>query len=406
MSLLRRTIVVFAAASLITCEPTAQPSPSTVARPDVSSAARTQSAGVPSRSGGPACPSGPVFTVLPMDPSDFRAFRPLGFPQPPIHIFGAKHSAFTINLPGQPAVSGRPVRFPSDATVTEIVSTESAAGSGYQVTFAPCRDLKSYLFHLGTIATALENAFKASAPTCQDFDFGAAGGRTRKCSARLSLAVRAGDPVGGSDAFAGVDWGLVDYRVTLPYANPKRYDGDYPHIGSPVDYAAPDVRTQLEARLGSIDASVRRTADPKAGTVMQDVPGTAQGNWFTGDANFMNTTDFGPFLGLLHDFVDPDVPIVSMGTSVRGMSMGIYTFVPRPTGVVNRDFRDVRPDGQTYCYEQFQGGRTRSGLNLATASGVLVMTMPTPTSLRVELQAGPTCASARLPGANAFTFDR
>jgi hypothetical protein len=298
------------------------------------------------------------------------------------------------------------VRFPSDATVTEIVSTESAAGSGYQVTLAPCRDIKSYLFHLGTIAPALESAFKTSTPACQDFDFGAAGGRTRKCSARLSLAVKAGDPVGGSDAFAGVDWGLVDYRVTLAYANPNRYDGDYPHMGSPVDYAAPEIRAQLEAKLGSLDGGVRRTADPKAGTVMQDIAGTSQGNWFSGGANFMNTTDLGPFLGLLHDFVDPEVPIISMGTSVRGVSLGLYAFVPRSTGTVNRDFRDVRPDGQAYCYEQFVVGRTRSGLNLAAVNGVLVMTMPTPMSLRVELQSGPTCASARLPGATAFTFDR
>lgn len=406
MTLECRAIVVFAALFITSCEPAAQPSPSNAVRPGVSSSAVMPSAGVPSRLTGPACPSGPVFTVLPLDPTDFRAFRPLGFPAPPIHIFGAKHSAFIINLPGQPAVSGRPVRFPSDATVTDVVSTESAAGSGYQVTFAPCRDLKSYLFHLGTIAPTLEKAFKTSIQTCQDFDFGAAGGRTRKCGARLSLAAKAGDPVGGSDAFAGVDWGVVDYRVTLPYANPRRYDGDYPHIGSPVDYAAPDVRAQLEAKLGSIDGRVRRTADPKAGTIMQDVPGTAQGNWFTADANFMNTTDFSPFLGLLHDFVDPDVPIISMGTSVRGMTSGVYTFAPRSTGLINRDFRDVRPDGQMYCYEQFQGGVTRSGLNLASANGVLVMTMPTPTSLRVELQVGPTCASTRMPGATAFTFDR
>ncbi len=364
----------------------------------------------PARTSAPiaACPaSGPIFTVLPMDPADFRSFRPLGFPQPPIHIFGAKHSAFTINLPGATPVSGRRVRFPSDATVTDITSTESTAGSGYQLSFAPCRDLKSYLFHLGSISPALETAFKASVPRCQDFDFGAAGGKVKKCDAKLALAVKAGDLVGGSDAFAGVDWGLVDYRVDLPYANLKRYDGDYPHIVSPVDYSAPDVRGQLVAKLGNMDGTLRRTVAPVAGTVMQDLPGTAQGNWFTpGGANFMNTTNFEPFLGLLHDHVEPAIPIMSMGTSVKGVRLGLYTFTPQSTGTVNRDFADVRPDGKTYCYERFGSGQTRSGLNLGAIDGVLLMTMPTATTLRVERRAGATCANAPPMGPDAFTFER
>src|SRR3989344_5618744 len=47
----------------------------------------------------PSCYQGPEFNTIPMALSDFRAFRPLGFVAIPIHIFGAKHSNFSIILP-------------------------------------------------------------------------------------------------------------------------------------------------------------------------------------------------------------------------------------------------------------------------------------------------------------------
>lgn len=341
-----------------------------------------------------------------MDPGDFRAFRPLGFPQPPIHILGAKHSNFTINLPGEPALSGKPVRFPADATVTEIVSTESRDGTGYQLTFYPCREMKSYFFHLGTIAAPLEAALKGQSATCQDFDFGAQGGRIRKCTARVSVAVKAGDRVGGSDHFGGVDWGAVDYRVTHAFINPSRYDGDYTHYVSPIDYTTPAVRALVDPKLGSIDGKVRRTAEPRTGTFMQDVPGTAQGNWFTAGTSFMNTQDYSPWLGLLHDYVDPALPIFSMGSSVPGLRLGLYAFTAERSGTVNRDFADVKPDGTTYCYERFHTGQTRSALNLGTATGAILLRMPTATTIAVEFQQGATCATARPMGAAAKTFER
>ena len=48
-----------------------------------------------------ACRDEPLFDHIPMALEDFRAFRPLGFVSIPIHIFGAKHSNFAINLPDE-----------------------------------------------------------------------------------------------------------------------------------------------------------------------------------------------------------------------------------------------------------------------------------------------------------------
>lgn len=356
----------------------------------------------------PACPKGALFTTLPMALSDFRAFRPLGFLQPPIHIFGAKHSSFTINLPGE-SMSGKLVRFPSNAWVTAIVSTESAQGSGFQLTFYPCRTFKAYFFHLGKLSDALQAAFGASTPNCQVQDFGRE--TIKKCVAVLSHKVKAGSLVGYSDSFAGVDFGALDYAAK-PHAfvNPSRYDFDYRYYVSPVPYFAKKPRAQLEKKLGSWDGTVRRTAEPRVGTLLQDVAGTAQGNWFTPGASFMTTFDFSPFLALVHDYVDPKQPIFSMGNSVKGVRLGLYSFVPRSTGLVNRDFDDVKPDGQVYCYEAFLSGTSVGKLGLGSIDGVLLLSMPSAIQLLVERQgaAGAGCESLRpwALSAGATQFER
>ena len=73
-----------------------------------------------------ACPgvSTPLFDTIPIDPFDFLAFRPLGFLSPPIHLFPAKHSSFSMTLPGQAAVA-RPVRAPGRVWVKEIWEASS-----------------------------------------------------------------------------------------------------------------------------------------------------------------------------------------------------------------------------------------------------------------------------------------
>ena len=154
---------------------------------------------------------------------------------------------------------------------------------------------------------------------------------------------------------------------------------------------------------------MRRTAEPKVGTLLQDVAGTVQGNWFTPGGSFTTTSDFSPFLALAHDYVDPRQPIFSMGSSVKGVRLGLYSFVPRSSGLVNRDFADVAP-GRVYCYEAFLGGTSVGKLTLGSIEGVLLVSMPSATRLLVEKQgaAGATCESVRpwTMTAGAASFER
>ncbi len=276
------------------------------------------------------------------------------------------------------------------------------------MTFFPCNNFKSYFFHLGTISDKLEQEFKKGAPKC--LEIGVGRDLIKKCEVKVEIKVKSGELAGTNDGFAGVDFGAVDYRLpAADYANLKRYDGDYPYYTSPVLYFTPELRRQMENKLRSVDGKVLRTVEPKVGALMQDVKGTAAGNWFVGEKSFNNSQDFSPFLGLLHDYVDPGQPVFSMGNSVKGLKMGVYSFRPAGSGRVNRDFKDVKPDGLVYCYDNFLGGTTVGGLNLSRPDGVILMMMPDPAKLKVEKVggAGGTCAgTAQVFSGAAMVFDR
>lgn len=353
-----------------------------------------------------ACPNGPLFDHLPMAMSDFRAFRPLGFVTLPQHILGAKHSNFSINLPGE-SRKGLKVEFPSDAVVTSIIGTESNQGTGYQMVFYPCDNFKSYFFHLGTISEKLAKEFTSGKAACQTIGVGKDA--IKKCQVATETTVKSGELAGTSDGFGGVDFGAVDYRLpAAAYANLQRYDGDYPHYTSPVLYFTTELKAQLMTKMRSVDGTVQRTAEPVVGSLLQDVKGTAQGNWFIGSQSFNNSQDFSPFLALLHDYINPSQPLFSMGTSVKGLKMGLYGFTPLASGQVNRDFKDVTP-GSTYCFDNFLSGKSVGGLNLSVPDGILIAAMPGETRLTVEKigGSGSTCANTPLTFTSAATtFER
>ncbi|MBM4438512.1 MAG: hypothetical protein FJ029_15100 [Actinobacteria bacterium] len=88
----------------------------------------------------------------------------------------------------------------------------------------------------------------------------------------------------------------------------------------------------------------------------------------------------------MHDYVEPAEPVISTGTSVPRLRVGLYSFTPRASGRVNRDFSQVTPDGQIYCYEAFRTGRTAGGLNLGQPPGIVLLALADPYTLRIEVQ--------------------
>lgn len=359
----------------------------------------------------PACPadvSTPLFDTIPIDPADFMAFRPLGFMSPPIHMFPAKHSAFSMTPPGQKAMP-KSVRAPGKVWVVEVWEASFSTGAAnYQVFVYPCREVRVYFGHVVSLSNKLLAEVKKREPRCNSFSEGTTTMTTCRHDG-LSLMLEAGEQFGMGPDTAGVDFGVVDFRrKPAAFINVEHYDHYYPYYASPLDYYTGEVRRTLESKTGHVFGTTRRAADPIGGTYMQDMPGTAQGNWFVPGKNHRNSTDLSPMLGLAHDYVDPAQPIMAIGNSVKGVNMGLYSFNVATEGSTNRDFSEVKADGTTYCYDSFVQGQSAGGMPLGRPSGILLLAMPSDTTLKVEAVAGSSCDAVanRTLSESATTFER
>lgn len=359
----------------------------------------------------PACPAStatPLLGTSPVALADFIAFRPLGFLSPPIHMFPAKHSAFSMTPPGRAPVR-RPVVAPGRLVVTEIYEASfSSGGRNYQVFVHPCRDVRIYFGHLAAIAPRLAAAFAAQPPACNSFADGT--GTVTTCRRTgLDVALEEGEVLGEGPDTAGVDFGLLDFRRSpAGFIRLDHYDAYYPYYASPLEYFSPAARSALEAKTGDVLGTRMRTAAPIGGTYAVDLAGRARGNWFLPGRYHSNSTDLSAFLGLAHDYVDPSFPLLAVGTSVAGMAMGLYSYRVEAAGLTNRDSAAIGPDGNIHCIDGFVSGRSPGSMPLATPPGVLLLAMPSNETLTVELRAASSCSAlgTRAFSARATTFER
>lgn len=357
-----------------------------------------------------ACPadiSTPLFGTSPLDSADFLAFRPLGFMSAPINVFPTKHAAFSMTAIGQTAVP-KPFKAPGKAYVTEIYEATFSSNNNknYQVFMHPCREVRVYIGHLVSISDKLLTEFNKAASVCNSFNDGS-GVVTTCRRENLNVEVAEGEVLGTGPDSAGIDFGTLDYRRSpAAFINLEHYDTFYPYYTSPLDYFTPTVRQAIEAKTGNIFGTKLRTATPIGGTYMQDLAGTAQGNWFLPGKYHKNTTDLSIFIALAHDYVDPTQPLMSSG-SIKGMTLGLYSYTVAQTGLFNRDFSAIRADGNIYCIDAFTQGQTAGGLPTSKPSGVLLLSMPDDLTIKAELAPGTSCSAATLAHtSNAVTFVR
>jgi hypothetical protein len=89
--------------------------------------------------------------------------------------------------------------------------------------------------------------------------------------------------------------------------------------------------------------------------VLQDVVGSAQGCWFLDSVKDTFPEDL--HLALVNSNFNIDLQVFSVGQSVEGLDSGRYYFTPIENGLINRDFKDVSPDGSIngYIVEGFEG---------------------------------------------------
>ena len=309
-----------------------------------------------------------VFTVPPIDLDELREITPLGNLGPPGHTLPTEHMYLHISAGGTTSRT-IPLRAPGEIYITDVVLNPSGEPSGEStIRFALCRDVFGYFNHVKILSDELSSVIADI--ECEAWTVNPGN----VCAKRLLYKVSPGTVLGEVGHLQGnFDFGVFDYRTRLDYVNLWRYgdpdaNGLYRprslYIVCPLDLYDSDTRSALYDK-------VARSAEPVCGTVMQDIPGTLQGNWFQTEAGA--DTEWNALLAFVYDNHDPSKAVISIGGVFTDPSK--WEFTPDDSGLTNRKFSDVTPDGNIYCYDEGQTGR-------------ILVQLASETELQIEHQKG------------------
>jgi hypothetical protein len=306
--------------------------------------------------------------------------EPLGHLAPPPHTFPTDHTYFQMNKSTDDTSSFN-IYAPGQIKVTTVVQTTllnaTPPSTDYGIDFVPCSGILGRLGHVRNLGTDLAAALGPFT------DCSTANG-IQTCTKVVSISQEAGQVIGiqtgtTGSSLVGMDFGLFDFnKPAQSFISPERRSDYQNHIVCPYDYFAEPIRSNLEARFSRYDG-LPRTVVPLCGEANQDLPGTAQGNWYPkGTPHTLGRWEDNS-LALVHDNVIPSTGIFSVGLGVSASSLpaNLYAFSPQPSGLVNRDFKDVTSDNNVYCYDSFTN---------FVPSNVILIKMPTSSTLLIERQ--------------------
>lgn len=317
------------------------------------------------------------FSVAPVDLSVVTGIVPLGNFNPSGHTFPTDHVYFYLKKSISGNYNSAPVETtlysPGNAWIVAISGLEHVSENppytDYDLDIMPCKDVTLRFAHVTTISQELRDLVVAP---YGEFNEYTTGGKAFKMYKKiLNVSISAGEVIGtagGREGQNALDVGTYDARSALSFARPERWENSRAkYTTCPVDYFEDDINSKMVAKLGNYQGTISRTVEPLCGEFAQDVPDTAQGVWLVNGTTNIYPED--PHLTLGHDNVEPQKGVFSVGTSIKGLQAGAYPFVPKSSGLVNRDFKDVKADGKVYCYEpQYFGGSSRFTIILQLTS--------------------------------------
>lgn len=299
------------------------------------------------------CPKGDaLFTHAPTALGSLSAIVPLGNLNPAGHTLPTRHAYVypKMKKPGDVSTAITvPVRAPGKL---EIVAVEFHPGApDWSLHLKPCRDVTLYFFHVQTLAPEVAAAVgKIEDGGVELPDF---------IAKPVSIMVTPGQLIGEAKNF---DTGLHDFRKSpQPFVNPAHYAVDFPalfaafpELGAnptaqtvaqlivpqalfnrcPLDYFTPKLKVALEGLLADYDGDPLASGKPLCHSHMQDVAGTAQGNWFADlepnhDALFAEERA----LSLANWNVDPTVQLFSLNENVPGFTSALLEPPAQPDDV-------------------------------------------------------------------------
>lgn len=330
------------------------------------------------------------YSVPIVDIDEISSITPLGNLNPPEHTTPTNHMYINLNSVGVP------LKAPGDIVVTSISSSENKerGTTDYSLEFSLCKDVHGYFIHIKTLTPELLGLL-----TEDNCELYGEGNKYKNCWAGVQKKLKAGDIIGtvGNSQQGNFDFGTYDTRTQLDYVNPDRYapPGDSSSkslsLVCPLDYYSEPYKQNLFDK-------VERQKLPICGEVEQDVAGTLQGNWFFGDASATAPESWNSHLTFGYENTDPDIAVISIGGVFT--RFGTFSFLQKTDGRINRAFDEVKPDGQTYCYESADNVASES----PRTDGKVLVKLVSDTELQIEHQPG-SC-SGDYSFTNPTTYER
>ncbi|MDD9897428.1 MAG: hypothetical protein OXU45_00360 [Candidatus Melainabacteria bacterium] len=305
-----------------------------------------------------------LFERSPLDMSDLRTIVPLGNFNPAGHSLPTKHFYMHLRREVEMDYSTdsalSPVYAPADMKIFKLNSSAmTSMNTIYSIFFSPCKEVTGYFLHVTQLGDTLLDALETE-QQCETHEPGTEFER-QVCFADVDLEVEAGQLLGyagGDDENNELDWGLFDTRIKQHKVGSKKrwanvdHSQDHRVTACAIDYFPDESKTELESYLGYFET--KRRVEPLCGNFQHDIRGTASGMWFSTKASA------GPYpetehMTLADDILRPELALFSIGQLDDELESGVYLFEPQSSGLINRDFADVKKDGKAYCYETHPG---------------------------------------------------
>ncbi|MDE1869325.1 MAG: hypothetical protein KGH60_05180 [Candidatus Micrarchaeota archaeon] len=336
--------------------------------------------------------SNAYFSATPLSSGNYINVVPMGWVSPGGHVLPSDHIYFQITAPGA-AVPNVTVTSPGNMTVYQIDAKSYSTGQNdYSMYFAQCDNVTFFMHHIESLAPVIaSNLTPSESHGCTNST--ANGVSLKVCTYSVSIKLHTGERIGTIGGFSGaaeaLDFGASDYReAPLAYVNQSRYSSDMLHIACPIGYFTQSAQSIMYSKLGL--GGTTRTTQPLCGSIMYDVVGTAQGNWFPPNESgvYMNE---GVVMSLAHDNLVTGEEMFSTGDQVNitGMSGVTWYFTPMGSGMVNTDFANVSANGQIHCYDSLSSSYN----NTYPVQGTVLLQLMDANALRIQYQSSATCGS-------------
>lgn len=304
---------------------------------------------------GPAaenCGDGPYFSALPVAMVDIDAITVFGGLGAPGHTLPTAHAGIHLQTEGARVYAPGAIQITGLRRTSYLVSPNRQGREDYAVDFHVCKQVSGWFGHL-TSLSAVVAVPEGDWQDCQLYS--TAEETVETCVSRpRDVTLDAGELLGTSGmsielGLMGLDFGLLDTRVTNFYVAPSRHPQPTFHAICPWNQFVPTVREQLYARL--LDTSrpgLVPAGEPRCGTMEVDVAGTAKGAWVLEGVQPQPGNETTWITLANYPYRPEDHLALSLGPA----SLGARTvMVPRlATGRVNRAFEHVADDGLVYCY--------------------------------------------------------